>query len=104
MTTTLRIDTTEYNERRYSKPWIARVNFDRTPKGEFIWGDWVGRAGEAGTLVITVNEGDIVASGQKDNRGNNTRCDYYQVRDGKRVKLDSKAAAYKLAIAAPEVA
>lgn len=95
------IDTHEYNARRYGKPWIAQVDFS-TPKAIYNWGIWIGQIdrgnGSAGTLVIDVSEGDIVARGQKDNRGNNGETQYYQVIDGKLNYLPGgKAEAYKLA-------
>lgn len=91
------LETTSYNQRRYGAPWIAVVKFANNPKGDFAWGTWVGDRGAAGLLVINAAEGDIVASGQKDFRGNNTESTYYQVREGQLVKLAGKAAAYKLA-------
>lgn len=98
----IEIKTSIYNQRRYSKPWIAVVDFTKTPKGEFRWGDWVGNhiTGSAGLLVIEANDGDIVAEGQKDFRQpRNSAPTYYQVRDGQLVKLSGKAEAYQLAIA-----
>lgn len=94
---TFEINTGSYNERRYGRPWIAKVTFDNSGKGTFEWGTWVGRMGEAGTLVIDAAEGEIVAQGQKDNRGGSTESSYYQVRNGELVKLASKAEAYKAA-------
>lgn len=57
------IDTDRYNDRRYGKPWIARV-----VGKEFAWGEWEGRPGEAGKLRIDAEPGDLVAEGQKDLR------------------------------------
>ena len=103
-TTTIKIETNSFNARRYSKPWIARVTFGADGKAQYAWGDWVGTVtsgnGSAGTLVIAVKDGDIVAAGQKDHRGGNTAIDYYQVRDGALVALPGgKAEAYALAAA-----
>lgn len=39
------IETGSYNERRYGKPWIARVNFSGSKQGDFQWGDWIGQVG-----------------------------------------------------------
>lgn len=99
--TKIQINTVSYNQRRYSKPWIAKVDFSKNPKGEFIWGSWVGdaREGSEGLLVIEANEGEIIAHGQKDFRGNNTHTTYCQVRDGKLVELSGKVEAYQLSIA-----
>lgn len=98
----IEIKTHSYNQRRYSKPWIAIVDFTQTPKGEFKWGNWVGdhNNGSAGLLVIDANDGDIIASGQKDFRQpRNSTPAYFQVRDGKLVDISGKAEAYQLAMA-----
>lgn len=89
-----------YNPRRYSKPWIARVDFAATPKGEFTWGDFVGDSSSGGILVVDAEEGQIVAYGQKDGRGSNSETVYCQVRDGKLKELKNKAEAYLLATSA----
>jgi hypothetical protein len=102
MTTKIEIKTGSYNQRRYSKPWIAIVDFSIDPRGEFKWGTWVGdhSTGSEGLLVIDANEGDIIAMGQKDFRQpRNSAPTYYQVRDGKLVELASRAEAYKIATA-----
>jgi hypothetical protein len=98
MTTRIELETSSYNQSRYSKPWIARVDFSVDPRGEFRWGTWVGdhNSGSAGLLVIDADEGDIIARGPKDFRGNNGETTYYQVREGALVELDSKAAAYRI--------
>ena len=100
--TKITLPTNSYNQRRYSKPWIAVVNFSQNPKGEFAWGDWVGNhnTGSEGLLVIEANEGDIVATGRKDFRNpKHTSINYYQMQDGKLVRLADKVAAYQLAMA-----
>lgn len=97
--TTIRIDTDSYNQRRYGKPWIATVTFAADGKSEMAWGQWVGRDGDAGTLVISAAEGDIVATGQRDNRGGNSSANYHQVRGGELAALPDKATAFKLATA-----
>lgn len=88
--------TSSYNERRYSRPWIAKVDFS-DGKGNFIWGQWIGRQGEEGILMIDVNPGDIIAMGQKDFRKpRNSAPDYYEVQsNGKLASIESKAAAYR---------
>lgn len=95
------IDTPSYNQRRYSKPWIARLDFSVKSQGEYQWGEWIGShyTGSAGTLVINATEGDIVAEGQRDGRGSGGYTIYYQVRNGELVKLADKAEAYKVATA-----
>ncbi len=102
MTTKIEIPTNEYNSRRYSKPWIARVTFTQTAKALYEWGRWIGTeshgTGSAGALVITAAEGDIIARGRKDYRGGNTSLTFFQVRDGVLVELPGgKVEAYKLA-------
>lgn len=102
MTTKIEVKTVSYNQRRYGKPWIAKVDFSNNPNGDFFWGSWVGdaRNGSEGLLIIEANEGDIVARGQKDFRvPRNSSPAFYQVRDGQLVKLADKAEAYKLASA-----
>lgn len=93
----LSIDTDSYNERRYGHPWIAKVDFANSAKGEFTWGDWCGQKGQAGTLYLDVTVGDIVARGQKDNRRTrNSSPDYYIVQDnGTLGDIVTKADAYK---------
>ena len=92
----IRIETGSYNERRYGKPWIARVNFNKNTQGDFSWGDFLGGAGDEGMLIIAVNPGDIVAQGQKDNRGGNTAVTYSRVTaDGRLDALRNKSDAYK---------
>jgi len=89
-------NTSSYNERRYSRPWIAKVDFSDS-KGNFIWGQWIGRQGEEGILIIDANSGDIIAMGQKDLRKpRNSAPDYYEVlSDGTLSSIESKAAAYR---------
>lgn len=102
MTTRITVKTESYNQRRFGKPWIARVTFDAAGKAEYTWGEWIGdhRTGSEGLLVINADEGDIIARGQKDFRQPKYSVHrFYQVRDGKLVKLASKVEAYKLAAA-----
>ena len=93
------IETSSYNHRRFSRPWIARVNFSSTPKGEFSWGDWAGDHynGGDGVLSIYAEPGDIVAKGQKDNRQpRNSAPDFYEVMAGGELNyLGDKGEAYK---------
>ena len=75
----IQIETESYNERRYGKPWIAKVDFSDNansgyfsnlfPTGNFAWGNWVGDPGSTGLLILDAEPGDVVARGQKDNRG-----------------------------------
>ena len=89
--------TSPYNERRYSRPWIAKVDFTNTPQGEFIWGQWIGDPGRTGLLEITVEVNDIVAIGQKDYKHPKQPGEYHLVSDTGLVKLnDGKAEALKV--------
>lgn len=65
----IEIETDVYNERRYGKPWIAKVDFSDNEKGDFLWGKWIGDPGDSGLLILDADPGDVVARGQKDNRG-----------------------------------
>ena len=98
------INTGSYNQRRMGRPWIAKVDFSASPKGEFAWGDWTGDHynGGAGVLSIDAAPGDIIAKGQKDNRQpKNSAPDFYQVRsDGKLDPIGDKGEAYKHFLAA----
>ena len=64
----IRMETESYNEKRYGKPWIAKIDFSKNSKGDYIWGTWTGDHynGGAGVLEIEANPGDIIAVGQKD--------------------------------------
>jgi len=93
------INTGSYNHRRMGKPWIAKVDFSKNPKGDFSWGDWTGDAynGGEGILSVDANPGDIIATGQKDHRQpKNSAPDFFVVApNGKLDPLGDKGAAYK---------
>jgi len=86
--------TRSYNQSRYGKPWIATVDF-ADPKGIFNFGQWIGATGQEGELVIEANPGDVVAQGQKDNRGSSST--YYHVvqSDGSLGDAVTKIEAYR---------
>lgn len=92
-------ETKGYNERRYGKPWIAVVDFSKTVKGDYAWGNWTGDHynGGAGVLVIDANHDDIVAMGQKDfrNSRNSAPAFYFLDAGGNLVLIGDKGAAYK---------
>ena len=96
------LETSSYNHRRMGKPWIAKVDF-ATPKGDFTWGDWTGDHynGGEGVLSIDVNPGDIIATGQKDNRQpKNSAPDFFVVlANGDIDNLGDKGNAYKYYLA-----
>ena len=93
------IETGSYNQRRFSRPWCARVDFAVSAKGDFSWGDWTGDHynGGEGVLSISANPGDIIAKGQKDHRQpKNSAPDFCAVMpDGRLDPLGDKGAAYK---------
>ncbi len=65
------------------KALVRHRGFFPRHKGAFSFGDWVGDPGEDGLLVISAEEGQIVAFGQKDFRqAADSATDYYQVREG----------------------
>ncbi len=88
-------ETDSYNDRRYGKPWIAKVSFQGT-KAEFSFGDWVGQPGGKGLLVIDLEPGDIFARGQKDFRKPaNSAPDFYILRENGKGETTTKSDAYK---------
>ena len=92
------VETDSYNERRYGKPWIAKVDFSNT-KGDFSFGDWTGDHynGGEGILSLDTNLGDIVATGQKDNRKarNSAPIFFVVLHDGSLENIGDKGKAYK---------
>lgn len=58
----------EYNSRRYGRPWGATVSF----VGGRLEYDFSGGNFANGDVIISCKPGDIVACGQKDNRGSGT--------------------------------
>ena len=95
----IRIDTFSYNHRRHGRPWIAQVNFRNNPKGDYQWGKWIGdsNTGGEGILEIEANEGDFLATGQKDFRkSSNSSPTFYKVlSNGDIEKIGDKGQAYK---------
>jgi hypothetical protein len=74
--------TSSYNDRRYGKPWIAKLIYDPSQSGNlrFNWGKWIGDNGSEGQLEIEVNIGDYIALGQKDFRKpRNSAPEFYLV-------------------------
>lgn len=91
----IQIATGTYNERRYGKPWIARVTFPNA-KGDFHFGEWVGQEGREGLLLVDAEPGDVVARGQKDFRKpRNSAPDFFIVTDDGELEPASKADAYQ---------
>jgi hypothetical protein len=74
-----------YNQRRYSRPWIALVTaWPIGSRPELKWGGYVG-GDDGGECEIEASEGDVLKSGQKDGRGNGGSNDFYVVESGKAV-------------------
>jgi hypothetical protein len=96
---TITLETYAYNQRRYGKPWIARVDFSSSSRGDFAWGEWAGdhMNGGAGVLSVNVNPGDIVAKGQKDFRNEkNSAAEFFIVLPDLTLNsLGDKGSAYK---------
>lgn len=92
------VETESYNERRYGKPWIAKVDFS-TAKGEFAFGDWTGDHynGGEGVLSIEAQPGDIIAKGQKDTRQPRNSAPYFYMvtSNGELTPIGDKGEAYK---------
>ena len=94
---TVTIETVGYNEKRYGKPWIAKVNFSANGASKFDFGNWAGCPGAEGTLTIIAETGAILAEGQRDFRTRDSQyIKYYAVNpDGTLTELGDKGAAYK---------
>lgn len=69
--------TPSYNERRYGKPWMAKLTTSLTKDFEFI--DWDGRPGSAGEFNFSAEPGTLLAYGQKDIRKGRGGVDGYQI-------------------------
>jgi hypothetical protein len=78
-------ETSRYNDRRYGKPWIAKLSFVAPGKPHYDFGSWLGQAGGQGELSIEVQSGDVIATGQKDHRKGRGGADHIGV-----VQLDGK--------------
>lgn len=87
-------ETSVYNEKRYGKPWIARVKFDDT-EIKYDFGKWIGVHGGEGLLVIDIEPGEIIAIGQRDFRGKNTSNKMYVVSENGDLESIYKTEAYK---------
>lgn len=94
MTIKIEIKTDSYNERRFGRPWIAKVDFSNDKKGEMFFGDWIGQHGDEGILELEANAGDIIATGQKDYRGKSDLF-YYVLKEDGTLESMTKAAAYQ---------
>lgn len=78
MSIKMEIKTPHFTPKRFSKPWIAKVDFSKDPYGIYSWGQWIGDAklGTDGLLVIDgLEPGDIMATSQKDAAGKKTKVE-----------------------------
>lgn len=91
------IDTSSYNDRRYSKPWIAKIIIKGNDL-KFNFGSWCGDPGSEGVLILDDMEpGDCFATGQKDFRKpRNSTPNYFQMGFDGAWAGTTKAAIYKV--------
>lgn len=83
-----------YNDRRYGKPWIARVtSWPVGGRPEIEWGSYLGDD-SGGECEIMASAGDIIRSGQKDHRkASGTANDWYLAQaDGSCRSIDQSEA------------
>lgn len=85
-----------YNFRRYSKPWIGKItSWPVGGKAEIAWGSYLGDD-NGGECEIDAQVGDIIRTGQRDNRGNGGTNDWYVVESNGSLTSIDQAAARKL--------
>lgn len=83
-----------YNTRRYSKPWGAKIKLSGNKlEYDFSVGNYLGD-GAGGAVVIECNVGDVVATGQRDGRGGNTKHEIYIVKEGGELEEVDRKGAY----------
>jgi hypothetical protein len=89
-------DTGSYNERRYGKPWIAKIGLDGNEL-KFNFGTWIGSPGCEGVLVLeSIEPGEYYARGQKDFRKpRNSAPDFYVLTFDGEGAIKSKVEVYK---------
>jgi len=89
-------DTDSYNDRRYSKPWIAKIELEGNEL-KFRFGAWIGDRGSEGVLILDNMEiGDYYARGQKDFRKpRNSAPDYYRLEADGEGSTKTKSEIYK---------
>ena len=85
-----------YNNRRYSKPWAAKVTLDDQKRMKMNFcGLYTAKDGDAGDLKIDAQNGELIAFGQKDGRGNKTKITY-AIFENDSLKILEKTEAYKI--------
>lgn len=87
-------ETGSYNERRYSSPWCAQVDFSSGAKPNYTFGESTGKWGKAGLLRVKCAPGDIIAHGQKDLRrpGNSDHTLLHMRSNGRMTEVDKTEA------------
>lgn len=68
-----------YNERRYSRPWMATISVDQMKPQYSFGGQFLGEHGHASETIIKAETGSIIAIGQKDNRKGNSINRWFKV-------------------------
>lgn len=82
-----------FNQRRYSQPWVAKVDERGKPSFQIKVGAYTGAygRGEAGDLYIfEPEEGAIYAYGQKDYRGAGDPPTYIRFQNGKFTEINKR--------------
>lgn len=82
-----------YNPRRYSNPWVAKVNSNAKISFSERVGGYTGgyNTGEPGQLYIEKPiDGQVYAYGKKDYRGSNSYIQYIKILDGKVVEISKQ--------------
>ena len=83
-----------YNQRRYGNPWICKITDWETGKQpSVVWGAFYGSGNSGGEVEIDAESGDVVRTGQRDHRGNNTSADWFIVDEtGKLISVSAAEA------------
>lgn len=93
----IRIETPEYDSKKFGRPWIAKVSF-KGSETILEWGGFIGSSGEAGVLVMEgLHEGDVVSRGQKvwgTDYGVSFPNFYKVTKDGELERFANRGAAY----------
>jgi hypothetical protein len=68
-----------YNERRYSRPWIATISVEGMKPQYSFDGQFLGEHGLSGETMMKTETGKIIAIGQKDYRGSHSLNRWFKV-------------------------
>lgn len=71
-------ETAAYNDRRYGRPWLGKLNGKMLTK-DYTFIAWDGRNGHGGIFEFDAEPGQIIAHGQKDFRKNRGGIDGYYI-------------------------